>query len=518
MDSVYCHIEHDPQIFVDSLLIECTQGLTRRWHKPVRDEPGPLISADRLWEQMLYFTYSTHYVIKDPDDGLVKCWYEDLGPTDGQGHPKKTRLLYAVSKDGVEFHKPKLDHCIIDGQRTNIIAGYVEGGNPTERNPWANAGVHCNGIVIDPYPPTPEERFRSIFTRYRFEGTNPTGTQTECAHSPDGLHWIPYELSPTMGSSGSQLDDVSCLHYDSEARQFVQNTRHGLMYKAAQNPKTPRVSNWFGPYYPHRPDLMNKRRIYQTRSHDFLHWTNPIAVSIPDDELDNLDEAHYGMQQFRVGRIHFATLGVFRYVDNEMEVRLLLSRDGVNFKPADRGQPFLAPRGKTYWDAHMVSMTSQPIEMGDEWWFYHGGTSAHHDWWIGPPEGIDEPEVHDPGEHVRFGLGLSRLRKEGIASLDASRQRDGYVITRPVMSVGEGLVINARCREGGSIRAAVLDIEGEPIGNCSLPAVDVFTGDSTSHMVTWSGNPTLPAKDQWRKLHFLLRNAEIYSFRLASAG
>ena len=517
MENTHLHIGDEPQLFVDSWSIECTQGLTRRWHKPHRHETGPLISADRPWEQMLYFTYSTYTVIRDPQDGLIKCWYEDLGPTDGQGHPRQTRLLYAESEDGIEFRKPELDHCVIEGRRTNIVAGYVEGAQPTAANPWANAGVQCCGIVLDPRSVAGEERFRGVLTRFVFDGSTFVGPRTECAHSADGLRWTPYESTPRFGNSGNRLGDVSVVHYDGEARQFVQNTRHHNMTSAAHPPSTPKVCGWFGPYYPHRPDLMSKRRIYQSRSSDFLNWTSPIPVSIPDDEDDNLDEGHYGMQQFRVGNQHFATLGVFRFVDNEMDVRLLQSRDGMNFRPADRGQPFLTPRGEGFWDAHMVSMTSQPIEVGDEWHFYHGGTSSHHDWWIGPPEGIDEPEAHDAYEHVRFGLGLATLRKEGIASLDGSRQRDGYVMTRPLMSQGNRLVINARCREGGSIRAQVLDLEGRALGRCTLDASDVFTGDSTSHTFAWGSDPEVDAIGEWRKLHFLLRDAEIFSFRLAAA-
>ena len=516
LDNTQLHIGNDPQLFVDSWLIECTQGLTRRWHKPVRTESGPLISKDRPWEKTLYFTYSTYCVIRDPEDGLIKCWYEDLGPIDGTGHPRQTRLLYAESEDGVEFRKPELDNCIIDGARTNIVGGYEGKEQPTTGNPWANAGVQSCGLVIDPNPPSEEERFRAIFTKYVFEnGEFADERQTVCAHSRDGVRWSPYEARPTMGSSGNSLGDVSVLHYDAEARQFVQNTRHSKMGTTGRPPTTPNAGGWFGPHYPYRPDLVNKRRVYQSRSSDFLNWTNPVPVSLPDDDgVDNLDTGHYGMQQFRVGRLHFGTLGVFRYVDNEMDVRLMCSRDGVQFKSTDCGQPFLAPRGEGFWDAHMVSMTSQPVEMGDEWWFYHGGTSSHHDWWMSPQEGIDEPEARDPAGHVRFGLGLARLRKEGIASLDGSRQRDGYVVTRPVMSDGERLVINARCRGGGSIRAAVLDGNNQPIGGCSLESCDVFTDDSTNHDITWGGDPSIPGNGEWRKLHFLLRDAEIFSFRI----
>ena len=240
----------------------------------------------------------------------------------------------------------------------------------------------------------------------------------ECARSPDGIHWRPYESTPLFGSSPGGLGDVTCLHYDPEGRMFVLNTRHGLMSAAPLPPRTPELGAWFNSYHPPPPDLMNKRRVWQCRSADFLHWTEPLPVSTPDDQFDNLDEGHYGMQQFSVGGVHFATLGVFKYVDNEMEVRLLHSRDGIHFHTADRGQPFLAPRGPGRWDAHMVSITSPPVEMGDEWWFYHGGSSSRHDW-------------KEPGEKTEFGLGLARLRREGLASLEASPRREGYLVTRP---------------------------------------------------------------------------------------
>ena len=87
MDSTYLHVGNEPQLFLDSWLIECTQGVTRRWHKPARAIETPLITADRPWERTLYFTYSNYCVLRDPADGLIKCWYEDLGQLDGGGHP-----------------------------------------------------------------------------------------------------------------------------------------------------------------------------------------------------------------------------------------------------------------------------------------------------------------------------------------------------------------------------------------------------------------------------------------------
>jgi hypothetical protein len=293
------------------------------------------------------------------------------------------------------------------------------------------------------------------------------------------------------------------------------------MYDVAAVPRTRNVSHWFGPVRPGRPDLMGRRRVIQTRSADFRHWTEPVLVSAPDDaagqavSIDNLDIAHYGMQQFRVGRMHFATLGIFRYVANEMDVRLLYSRDGQTFTAADRGTPFIAPRGSGHWDAHMVSITSQPVEIGDEWFFYHGGSRVHHDYWCGPPEGIDHPDARDPAGATpdAYALGLARLRKEGFASLDGSRERPGYLLTRPFKSAGDRLNINARCRPGGSITVAVLDTDRNTHPGRDHEQCDRFTGDATSHPVSWNDSRDMGQPAKWRQLLFMIRDAELFSFR-----
>jgi len=499
-DSTCFHINDDPQLFVDDVLIEAAQGLTRRWHKPQRHGDEPVIKRDRPWERTLYFTYSNYAVIRDPADGLIKCWYEDLGEVDGKEHPWKTSLLYAESKDGISFQKPTA------GKPTNIVSGYQEGVDPI--------GVHSAGIVIDPYPPTPDERFRMIFSESKHVNGR-LSHKTTCAHSPDGLAWKRYPWYPSIGSTGGNLNDVSCLHYDHDAHLFVQNTRDHRMYDVAVPPGTRKVSHWFGPVHPGRPDLMGMRRVVQTRSPDFRHWTEPVLVSAPNETFDNLDVGHYGMQQFRVGRMHFATLGILRYVANEMEVRLLYSRDGQTFTPADRGTALLAPRGPGHWDAHMVSLTSQPLEIGDEWFFYHGGARVHHDWWCGPPEGIDHPDAQNPGAATRdgYGLGLARLRKEGFASLAGSHERPGYLLTKPFKSGGNRLEINARCRPSGSITVGVMGADRNPLPGREHEQSDRFTGDATSHTVTWDGSSEMGQPGKWRQLLFMIRDAELFSFR-----
>ena len=525
IDSTNLLAKEEVQTFIDNVVIESVQNTTRRWHSPEKREGGSLVHKDKPWEKITYFTYSTYTVIRDPDDGLFKCWYQDLDQSLEFStlprhilHPGAARMAYAESEDGINWTKPELEHLEVDGRKTNVVLGGDEYGQ-----------VLCMNVVLDPRPNAGDQKFRAVYTRlWKDEATSPgphlwDTRHIEVAHSADGIHWQVYDELPTFGIVGSQLGDVSVMFFDENSQEFVHNTRHPAQGAGpGMNTRSPRGESFTPAYEPNNYASYNKRRIFQCRSYDFIHWSDPIVVAAADDIEDNLDEAFYGMAQFKVGTVHLATVGVFRYVDNEMEVQLLVSRDGIRFGRTNKRQPFLAPRGEGYWDAHMVSMVNPPIEVGDELWFYHGGTNYHHDWWIfGVLDGIDHPEVQDP-LGGSWGLGLATLRKEGFAGLYASKHREGIVVTRPLMTLGTKLEINAKCNPGGSVRVEIADNSDEVVGSCSVDRSDAFTGDSVSHTVTWGGDATIPAGDEYRstyrKVRFFLRDAELFSFRFKDSA
>lgn len=506
IDSTNLFVKGLTQLFIDNVVIESVQDITRRWHTPERRKKSPVIKKDKPWEHVTYFTYSNYAVLFDEKDRLFKCWYEDLKPVPDLNSRHYSCQLYAESADGIHWKKPELDVSPVDGRKTNIVLG---GGDFGE--------AHSMSVVIDKHPRHPEERFRAVFTRM-WNVEKESKERIECAHSPDGIHWKPYAELPRFGMSGPKLNDVSVLFYDEDSREFVQNTRHFLQWGGGINLRNPRTNSMLGPVEPHNPLAYNQRRIWQTRSHDFIHWSELVPVAATDDYEDNLDESYYGMAQFKVGTLHLATAGVLRAVDNEMDVRLLCSRDGIRWQTTNKRQPFLAPRGEGYWDAYMVSLVSPPIEVEDKLYFFHGGTSSHHDWWLCPQEQLDLPKS-DKAENVTYGLGLATLRKDGFAGLYANRLREGIIVTRPLISLGTKLIINAKCAPGGSIRVEIVNRLDEAVGNCTKENCDSFAGDSTSHIVTWQGNPAIPSgrdgRLYWRKIRFFLRDAELFSFRFA---
>lgn len=515
MDSTSLFVKDTVQTFIDNVIIESVQNTTRRWHTPTRKLEQPVIRKDQPWERIPYFSGSDYRVIRDPEDGLFKCWYMNLDQSKrwmGTGfhdlvHPGGSKTCYAESEDGLQWTKPELDIYEENGRKTNVVMG----GND-------HRGAHF-GVVLDPHPPTRDQRYRVLYTHFWDEqGTRMR--RIESAHSADGIHWTTYDELPIFGMSGGYLGDVSILFYDNNAREFVQNTRHFAMESGpGVNPLTPRTQSFANPYEPHNFAAYNRRRIFQTRSHDMIHWSEPVPVAATDDIEDNLDESFYGMPQFTLGNVHLATVGVLRFVENEMHVQLLVSRDGIRWSRTNKRQPFIAPRGEGYWDAHMVSSCSPPIEVGDELRFYHGGTDRHHDWWIfGQAEGIDVAEALEP-EGGTWGLGLATLRKDGYAGLYSTKYREGIIVTRPLISLGTKLEINAKCGVSGSVKVEVVDHNNNVIGSCSKDNCDPLTGDSVKHTVTWNRDASIPTSrghGTWRKLRFFLKDAELFSFRFTN--
>lgn len=496
------YVKEKVQTFLDNVMIHSFRNVTRRWYRPEYRSDTPVIQKDRPWEHITYFTYSNYCVLRDPKDGLFKCWYEDLHvlpeeQAKGSSTPQTSRQLYAESDDGIHWRKPEFDFVRENGRRTNIVLGAGAGGGHN---------VHSMTIAIDPHPPSPDQRFRALFTHRTPELPGHSKT-VACAHSPDGIHWKIYDEAPDIGLSGPRLDDVSVLLYDHDSREFVQNTRHFL--KGPGGGGAP-----LGGLHSFASD--SRRRIWQSRSHDFLHWSEPILV-VAVDEQDGLDEQFYGMSQYKLGTVHLATAGVFRQVDNELNVQLLVSRDGLRWKRTAKRRPFVSPRGEGHPDAYMAALVSPPIEVNDELWFYSGWAACHHDWWLwGPRDGLDHPEAKDLSL-AKFSLGLMTMRKDGYAGLYANKYRGGRITTQSMMSKGTKLAINARCGEGGSIRVAVTDEYGEIIEGRSQNDCDPFRADSVSHTVTWKGDPSIPLK-KWRRLRFYLSEAELFSFHFSDSS
>ncbi len=123
MDSTMLSIGSSTQLFLDNVIVEACQELTKTFHQPRKEAANPLIQQDRPWEYMIGFSCSNHVVLRDSRDGLFKCWYEDLVDHSSRKYLVEARQCYAVSEDGLQWEKPELDVHMEDGRKTNVVLG-----------------------------------------------------------------------------------------------------------------------------------------------------------------------------------------------------------------------------------------------------------------------------------------------------------------------------------------------------------------------------------------------------------
>jgi hypothetical protein len=530
LDTTQLVIADAPQYFFDNGIVESVQNVKRTVHRPSRHPLNPLLRKDRPWEHVPYFGSADYVLWRELGVGQFRClytdWhfdrerYADVGQrgTIMDWGITLDHQLYAESTDGIQWTKPPMQIREHEGQDTNIVFGGADYGS-----------VWNLTLVDDPLEINPDCRFKAL---YNYVGPTTVtkelpGTEMRAAYSADGVHWTPYQETPTFGRCGSRLGDVAIANYDPRSRTYLLNTRHGWQDAwHAASPTTeagefaegtggPRFDPILG-----RADRRGRRRIFQCESRDFLHWSEPRLMLAPDPALDNVDDAFYGMNQLQLGDQWVGFLDVFHMVDNTVDVQLVHSRNGRDWRRIDPGKPWLRTGDAGEWDQFMTYHV-HATPAADELRLYYGGAKNHHDWWIlGQLErNRSIPEAWNI-ENVGFGLGLATLRLDGFVSLGANRVREGVITTQPFASSGNQLTLNVACASEGYVKVEATDVSGQPLPGCSWNDCDVFDGDSTAHTVTWAGEQRLPAstgpRPPWRRLRFIIRDAELFSFRLSA--
>ena len=505
----YKDVGSNRQLFIDDDVVACVRNVKRAQHTPKKHPANPLIVRDKPWEVVPYFRTPCFNVVYDPQDDLFKCWYEDFYDYFGTSKVdmlQGDRIYYAQSRDGIRWEKPIFDKLEHNGQGTNCVFSYP---------PYEMAS--CNSILLDVNDPNPARRYKSLYV-LRSPNINrpkrsPSGGLHEnglhLAFSPDGIDWTPYEHNPVITKWGS---DVEILTYDPVDGKYVLFGRADGKEGAVH----PDTNMWFLPVYPGGVEGIwgTRRCVYRMESEDCLHWSDPQLIFDGNEPGTNLQDAPYGLVPWRADEMHLGILNIFHEVDNTVDMELLHSRDGKDWKHLPGRRP-LIPRGpEGSYDSLDIETPTQPLVVGDEIWIYYGGNSVHHDWWVfGKEEGLDVPEAHDPscsqdGHH----LCLAVLRLDGWVSLDATI-REGYIETKPLFSTGAHLFINGHCEDDGYIEVEVMNNWNQVWPGYGRAECETFRGDSVHHKVRWSAGDAVNMIPGIVKLRFHLRNAELYSFQ-----
>ena len=377
LDSTELHIRDTPQYFFDTGLIEEIQNITRTVHSPVMFEGNPILTKDRPWEHHVNLHADDYKVWRD-DDGVFHLLYTDFdidhekarrtGGTLIDYDISRFRVCYARSADGVTWEKPPMGIVHEDGHDTNIVMG-----DRTHGNVWGLAPLD------DPLETDPSRRYKAIYEigppGFRVADELP-GANVRRAYSADSIHWTTYDEPPMFEGLGAKQGDSIYPFFDPSTRTYNILTRHPLM-EMAPRPRVGLVERAIAggsttdPAYG-LPNRRGMRRIFQSQSRDFHHWSEPRLALAPDPELDNLDDSFYSMRPYRLGSHWVAFLGVLNMTSGTLFPQLAFSRDARTW---DRLQPthtWIGGGGPGSFSEFVVAAPHM-VDVGDESWLYFGG-------------------------------------------------------------------------------------------------------------------------------------------------
>ena len=393
------------ELFVDRYLIEDLRGMELQMQRP---QKLPLAGSPVRGGYMT--------VIKDGD--LYLATYRDYDPNfSGEQIDGSTGEItcYAESRDGHEWAFPKLGLYDVDGSRKNnvILAG---------RGPFS----HNFCPFVDTRPGTGEQdRFKAL------AGIHPGGLHA--FRSADGIHWE------------QMRDEAVITHGD-----FAFDSQNVSFWSIAEGCYVCYFRTWQTPHG-------RLRTISRTTSEDFIHWTQPQAMSpnLPGEHLYVSGTHPY----FRAPHIYIALPTRF-FPDRGSSTDIL----------------FMSSRADGPYERLFTEAFIRPGLDPERW-----GNRANYAALNVVPTGPGEMSIYHNHSGHRY-----ILRTDGFVSIHAS-QDEGEMITRPLTFTGSALFLNYSTSAAGSVRVEIQELDGTPIPGFSVEDCPPIIGDEIRHAVCWAG-------------------------------
>lgn len=472
-------IGNTKQLFVDDHIID-----TRKSVEFVMNRPHPtgekLIIADQPFEKggQIYL-YSS--VLKD-QDGKVKIWYDFLrqkSETDPYDHDR--HVGYAESLDGIHFHKPNVRIYQVEGsQNNNVVLPSIIGGT---------------SVWIDPIAPK-EHRYKTQAKVY------PSG-KFHMHSSPDGIHWNLY----------SEIDPRGA--YDTQTIIFWDQNQH-LSYSRYFIEKKENDSRIYRRRGVRRSILKDYKFLEDT---DVVLWPDMTDLQTHTENSQFNPVDYYGATVFPYSEtqgLYIMLAQAFWHWDATTEyqgtpppgtrdIRLAISRDGINFKRVGERKAFISPGLLGRFDSKQIWVMPNPIIMGDEIWFYYCGINWDR-------AGRTDPMA--PQGEKQSAITRAVLRLDGFISMDAPYDQWGEIVTQPLIFEGNNLEINIDTGGGGSLRVEILEEDGTPIPGFTLEEAEWIVGNSVRYPARWRNNtPLRNLEGKPIRLRFVFRDAKLYAFQ-----
>ncbi len=432
-----------PHLFIDDYLVAESDNITRGVCNPQRDAAIPNPIVTGK-EDGNFQPYMT--VLCDAVTGRFRIWY---GHRRGDMDAGNQRVGYMESADGIHWERP---------------ARVLEDPAPMQ------FGVS----IVDE-----GAAFANPAQRYKLGWWKDGGLKV--AASPDGLVWTP--LAPEVVLHVNH--DITGLYHDPIRNRHIATIS---VYRPGDA--------WSG----------DRRVTMHAFSDDFIHWSSPHYVVLPDDARDGGQTQFYAMDGYLArGGLLIGMVKVLRddlKADNPPNppeaygvgyTALAWSRDGESWTrdPAHFFDP--DPR-KDAWD-HAHAWIDEQVPVGDEVYLYYGGYARGH-----KVNRFEERQI-----------GLVTIKRDRYVARTAGAV-PGRLRTPPLLLDAETLTVNADAASG-EVRVRLLDAAGAVKEGFDYADAPALTADGLTMPVAWKG-ALASVKGQPVRLEFEVRNARLYAFNL----
>ena len=475
----------ETQLFVDSVKIREKYGVTRVVH-PAQKLDHPVVKAEMPWEwkekdgvpDKRVNIYGT--VLKDDKGGGFRMWYSDAG-----------HVLYAISKDGVQWERPVLN-----------ISGETNQTNLT---------LHSSSIILDPFEPDPGKKYKAVGCQSR--GVDEARLQRlkdkfelvdwyrdkdhrlyYSAYSADGLRWTVNPEPILLGC------DTITLSQDPLTGEYL------AFHKRQGDPR-----------------VVGIRQVFLSISKDMEHWSEPEPVMVADEmdhkaakklkggiysEFYNLSAFPHAGQSLGFAT-HFRRIdppsalfgndevnGVKRSNTGIIDVQLVHSRDGRHWHRCSDRSPVIALGPHPYDAGSIFGLCNSPVIVGDEMRIYYTAVTT--------PHGGVAPDRQQ-------SVAMASWELDRLASLQAGA-KPGVVETHEFIPEGRHLFVNADVGKG-RLMLEVLDAAGKTLVGYEKENCVIKKQDSVRVPIQWTQAADLPG-DAPIRLRFHLESGDLYGYRI----
>lgn len=404
------------------------------------------------------------------EDGRYRTWYLKINGVSRLGtgsnadlpRPDRVTICTATSSDGVAWAERELHDLDLGGH--HHFDGLTFLIDP------AAAAAERYKFVYCAIPAADEEArllgdYARRHPRWRDQRLGPgRGWCLWALTSPDGERWTPHREPLLMHPS----DTDTTITYDAWLQRYVLYTR---LFR------------------------QDRRWIGRAESEDFWHW-GPIEPVVQPDLADRPDRDIYLNGYTTVPglpRQHLMLTTHYHRLTERSHIRLRSSDDNVAWAEVPGG-PIVEGGEPGEWDSEFIGSGKDLLPWGaDHFAAPYSATAYPHKYprW--------------PGVFAAWQQGWLVWERDRLSALVADAV--GEIWTIPRLPGKRRLTVNARVPMGGEVRVGIVGCEGRGAADCTP-----ITGDSLTHPVTWSADPTIPvAPDTPVVLHVALRAAELFA-------